>query len=77
MIASRKYERLQATAQKYNDRKTSQGHLVPTKCIIRDQDEVKATVEVNIVHFEYLLMNSIIEIRLNYCTIYPITENGI
>ena len=50
MIASRKFDRLQATAKKYNDRKTSQGHLVPTQCNIRDQDEVKATVEVKIVH---------------------------
>ena len=54
VIASRKFDRLQATAKKYNDSKTSQGHLVPTQCNIRDQDEVKATVEVNIGHFEYL-----------------------
>ena len=50
VIASRKFDRLQATAKKYNDRKTSQGHLVPTQCNIRDQYEVKATVEVKIVH---------------------------
>ena len=46
-IASRKLERLQATAEKFNDKKTGEGKLVPIQCNIRNQDDVKNTVQVN------------------------------